>query len=492
MESVFFDSIPGWGTLLALSVALFIALGYEFINGFHDTANAVATVIYTRSMTPTRAVLLSGLFNFLGVLASGVGVAYSVVNLLPVEVLVGGRGGEFAVIFAVLFGALLWNLGTWYLGIPASSSHALIGAIIGVGLTHSVVTPGLTFGQGVHWQAAYKVGISLLVSPVVGFGLAFFALVLLKSVLKNPQLYQPAEDPTAAPPAWIRGLLVTTCAGVSFAHGSNDGQKGMGLIMLIMIGMAPFSFALNLHAQHSDLDKIRSSTSRVYQILVDLSPTPSEVQLKAAPAILEGYLNGRPMSAEVIQALAVETDQLHQRFRTITSFRQIPPEQRWQLRSDGMRLVRALRMVRENNDVQPNSAQRQELQSLELELSALIEYVCDWVKLLVALALGLGTMVGWKRVVVTVGEKIGKAGLTYGQGLVAQSVTMGTILAGDRWGLPMSTTHILSSGIAGTMLANKSGLQQKTLANIALAWVLTLPATMGLASLLYVALRQLL
>jgi PiT family inorganic phosphate transporter len=490
VEGVFFDSIPGWGTLLALSAALFIALGYEFINGFHDTANAVATVIYTRSMSPTRAVALSGLFNFLGVLTSGVGVAYSVVNLLPVEVLVGGRGGEFAVIFSVLFGALMWNLGTWYLGIPASSSHSLIGAIIGVGLTHSVVTPGLSFGQGVHWKAAYKVGISLLISPLVGFGVAFFALVLLKSLLKRPELYHPPVDPAAKPPGWIRGLLVTTCAGVSFAHGSNDGQKGMGLIMLILIGLAPFSFALNLQTRPGELEKIRISATQVQDILVDLSPSPSEVQLKEAPSILEGYLDGEPFSDQVVQAMAAETGQLQRRLGSITSFQQIPAEQRWQVRAQGMLLVRSLEKARTSQHLHPSPVQNEEMLALESELGLLIEYVSDWVKVAVAVALGLGTMVGWKRVVVTVGEKIGKSGLTYGQGLVAQTVTMGTILAGDGWGMPMSTTHILSSGVAGTMLANQSGLQQKTLANIALAWVLTLPATMGLSSLIYVALRQ--
>ena len=488
MESIFFDSIPGWGTLLALSLALLLALGYEFINGFHDTANAVATVIYTRSLDATRAVLLSGLFNFLGVLASGVGVAYSVVNLLPVEILVGGFGGEFAIIFAVLIGALVWNWGTWYLGIPASSSHALIGSIIGVGLTHSVVTPGLTFGQGVHWYAAYKVGLSLLVSPLVGFGVAFFGLVLLKSLLKKPELFKPPDDPSATPPLWIRGLLVSTCAGVSFAHGSNDGQKGMGLIMLIMIGLAPFSFSLNLKADPSELDRIR----RAYQILTDLAPAHSEVPMRDASVILEGYLRGDPFSGQVIQAMALEASQIDQEFSAVKSFREIPREQRWELRSQSMLLARALEKARENEHLHASGQDQADLLLLEDQLGDLIEYVCNWVKVLVAFALGLGTMVGWKRVVVTVGEKIGKSGLTYGQGLVAQSVTMGTILAGDGWGMPMSTTHILSSGVAGTMLANRSGLQRQTLTNIALAWILTLPATMGLSSLIYLTLRQIL
>lgn len=489
---MFFDSTPGLFTTLAIFLAMFIALGYEFINGFHDTANAVATVIYTRSLSPARAVLVSGIFNFLGVMASGVGVAYSVVNLLPVEVLVTGGHAEFAVIFGVLGGALVWNLGTWYLGIPASSSHALIGAIIGVGLTHSVATPGLSFGFGVHWQAAYKVGISLLVSPLVGFGIAFCALILLKSLLRRPELYQPAPRPDTAPPLWVRSLLITTSAGVSFAHGSNDGQKGMGLIMLILIGLAPFSFALNLRAEPHQLEHIRASSGRARQILTELAGNQPEVRASHGAAILEEYLEGEPFTGQVIQAMALQSASLQQQFGSLRSFLDLPAEQRWGVRTDCMLLVRSLERTREEGHLTCTPAQFEELTRFQNDLNLLIEYVCDWVKLAVALALGLGTMVGWKRVVVTVGEKIGKSGLTYGQGLVAQTVTMGTILAGDAWGMPMSTTHVLSSGVAGTMLANQSGLQSQTLTNILMAWLLTLPVTMGLSALLYLTLRQLL
>lgn len=491
MESIFFDFHPGPGVLLSLAAALLVALSYEFINGFHDTANAVATVIYTRSLSPTRAVVLSGLFNFLGVMASGVGVAYSIVNLLPVEVLVSGGGGEFAIIFSVLLGAMLWNAGTWYLGIPASSSHTLIGAIIGVGLTHSVVTPGLTFGQGVHWYAAEKVAISLFLSPLVGFGLSFCALVLLRTAVRQPDLYR-AHPRDSTPPGWIRGLLVGTCAGVSFAHGSNDGQKGMGLIMLILIGLAPYSFALNLQARPEAFERVRRSSMRAYHTLVELSPVEQEVPLRDAPDILHNYLSNGEMNTQVLQAMTVEASSLAQEFSSLGSFRDVPQERRWELRTEAMLLIRSLHQAQENGQLKATPEQLACLSELDASLDSLVEYVCDWVKLVVAVALGIGTMVGWKRVVVTVGEKIGKTGLTYGQGVVAQSITMATILAGDGLGLPVSTTHILSSGVAGTMLANHSGVQSKTLTSILLAWVLTLPATIGLSSLIYLALRNLL
>jgi PiT family inorganic phosphate transporter len=284
-------------------------------------------------------------------------------------------------------------------------------------------------------------------------------------------------------------MLMGTCAGVSFAHGSNDGQKGMGLIMLILIGLAPYSFALNLHANKDDLERVRRSTRQVYQALIEMAPGQSEVTSQESSDILQTYLGNPEMSTIVIQAMAVEAGQLQHQFESVDNFREIPKEQRWALRAQAMLLIRSLHQAQELKHFQASPQQLADMRQMELDLDRLIEYVSDWVKVAVALALGIGTMVGWKRIVVTVGEKIGKTGLTYAQGFVAQTVTMGTILGGDRFGLPMSTTHILSSGIAGTMLANRSGLQSKTLTHIVLAWVLTLPASIALSSLIYLALR---
>src|SRR5215472_6732806 len=228
-----------------LLLALGMALSFEFVNGFHDTANAVATVIYTHSLKPTVAVIWSGCWNLIGVLTSSGAVAFGVLALLPVELVLNvGSGAGFAMVFALLISAIVWNLGTWYLGLPASSSHTLVGSIMGVGLANSWLSGAHEFGEGVNWAKASEVGMSLLVSPIVGFSCAALLLLLCKALIKRPDLYG-APDKDKAPPLWIRGLLVLTCTGVSFAHGSNDGQKGMGLIMLILIGAVPTAYALN-------------------------------------------------------------------------------------------------------------------------------------------------------------------------------------------------------------------------------------------------------
>lgn len=460
------------GTLILLIIALLVALGFEFINGFHDTANAVATVIYTNSLKPTQAVVLSGLFNFLGVMLSGVGVAYAVVNLLPVDLVVHAGGSEgMAMTFAVLLAAVIWNLGTWYYGIPASSSHTLIGAIIGVGIVHSV--------QGVHWEKAGQVGLSLILSPLVGLGLAALLLKLLKRFAKNPELYrEPEKD--APPPPWIRGILIFTCSGVSFAHGSNDGQKGMGLIMLILIGLVPSSYAINLAYPQEALAR---SVAEARQCEQDYREFAGDAAVSDVNAVLERYAEDGLISTEVWAAAAVESARIRELLLGTKELRQLPPEKRWELRTDTLVLRGALKRLLEDGHLTGERAARAEV--FREHLAGLTEYVCDWVKVAVALALGLGTMIGWKRIVVTVGEKIGKTHLTYAQGASAELVAMSTIGLADVAGLPVSTTHVLSSGVAGTMMASGSGVQGKTVKNILWAWVLTLPVSILLSATLF-------
>ena len=230
---------------ILLGIALLIALGFEFVNGFHDTANAVATVIYTHSLPAEFAVMWSGFFNFLGVLTSSGAVAFGIISLLPVELILQvGSGAGFAMVFALLVAAIIWNLGTWYLGLPASSSHTLVGSIIGVGLANQFMAPAGSATSGVDWSQATNVGMSLLISPIIGFFAAGTAALVMKLLVRKPALYEAPKGNTP-PPLWIRALLIFTCTGVSFAHGSNDGQKGMGLIMLILIGVVPTAFALN-------------------------------------------------------------------------------------------------------------------------------------------------------------------------------------------------------------------------------------------------------
>lgn len=462
-------------TLVFLLLALFTALGFEFINGFHDTANAVATVIYTNALKPMQAVVLSGFFNFLGVMLSGVGVAYAVVNLLPVDLVVHSGGGKgMAMTFSVLLAAVIWNLGTWYYGIPASSSHTLIGSIIGVGIVHSV--------HNVHWEKAAQVGLSLVLSPLVGLGLAALLLKLVKKFADKPELHSAPKE-NEPPPPWIRGILIFTCSGVSFAHGSNDGQKGMGLIMLILIGLVPASYAVNLAYPQASVQMAVEQSRRCEEMFGKLATIDGA--LNEPTKILEEYSAGGKYSPGVLKAAQLECGRIAQILGSTPSLSDLPVESRWELRQDALVLRDSIKRLKAEKPVALSSSQVEALDRLNTHLNGLTEYVSDWVKVAVALALGLGTMVGWKRIVVTVGEKIGKTHLTYAQGASAELVAMSTIGFADVAGLPVSTTHVLSSGVAGTMMAQGSGVQGKTVKNILLAWILTLPVSILLSASLF-------
>ena len=280
------------GAFVLLGIALLIALGFEFVNGFHDTANAVATVIYTHSLPPHLAVVWSGAFNFLGVMVSSGAVAFSVVSLLPVELILQvGSSAGFAMIFALLIAAIVWNLGTWWLGLPASSSHTLIGSIIGVGLANQLMAPTGSGTSGVDWSQAMGVFRALLFSPVVGFVASALMLLAMRALVRNRALYE-APTSNAPPPPWIRGLLVLTCTGVSFAHGSNDGQKGMGLIMLILIGSVPTAFALN-HAMPSSATPAFLATTQRAQAVFDAHAGSAKVPLETARTVVTDAVRTR-------------------------------------------------------------------------------------------------------------------------------------------------------------------------------------------------------
>jgi inorganic phosphate transporter, PiT family len=454
-----FDGSVGWGMLALLFICLSIALTFEFVNGFHDTANAVATVIYTKSLKPWAAVIWSGLMNFLGVLLGGAAVAFSIVHLLPVDLLINiGKKAGLLMVLSLLISAIIWNFGTWYFGLPASSSHALIGSIIGVGLASSYFS-GHGFGNGVNWLKAQQVGFSLLISPLVGFMLAGGLLLLSKSILKNRSLYEePRGD--QPPPLWIRAILFLTCTGVSFAHGSNDGQKGVGLIMLILIGILPTHYAINT----------RWGTAEVGKTLAEIE------QVEAILARSEGEAK-----------LAVSHDL--SRIRTILSnsagMKGLSPQARIELRNLVLRADEELGQFEKDQITFMSQPDKEALKQLRSDMRGVVDFVVTWVIVAVALALGIGTTVGWKRVVVTVGERIGKTHLSYAQGASAELIAMSTIASADIFGLPVSTTHVLSSGVAGTMAANLSGLQLRTIRNIALAWLLTLPITILLAGALF-------
>ncbi len=469
--------------LVSLSLALVVALGFEFVNGFHDTANAVATVIYTNSLSPRVAVVWSGICNFLGVLTSSGAVAFGIISLLPVELILKvGTGTGFAMVFALLTAAILWNLGTWYVGLPASSSHTLIGSILGVGIANQLMH-GQSGAHGVDWEKASTIGKSLLISPLVGFSVAALLLLTSRVFFKNAALYKAPEG-DAPPPFWVRLLLLLTCTGVSYAHGSNDGQKGMGLIMLILIGTAPAAYALNRglpYEQTQDFVAVSHVSIATVNGHVQGAPLAEEAGREA----LTQYVRSRTFDGTTVPALSSVMTAIAADVHEYGSLSSVPAAQVNALRGDMYLVSESLRLLDKSKAAAFSAEEHATLANYKKHLDGSTRFIPTWVKVAVALALGLGTMVGWKRIVVTVGEKIGKNHLTYAQGASAELTAMATIGAADALGLPVSTTHVLSSGIAGTMAANKSGLQSSTVRNLLLAWVLTLPASVLLSGSLY-------
>ena len=476
---------------LMLFVALLIALGFEFVNGFHDTANAVATVIYTRSMPAHIAVVWSGMFNLFGVLLSTGAVAFGIVSLLPVELILQvGSGAGFAMVFALLISAIIWNVGTWYFGLPASSSHTLIGSIIGVGITNALLR-GRDGTSGVDWSQASNIGKALLLSPLFGFALAAGLLFVVKTIMlrATPALFaEPKGD--QPPPWWIRSILILTCTLVSFFHGSNDGQKGMGLIMLILIGTVPTAYALNRALPDSQIKQFIANSTAASEV-IERKGAGYSVIGNPRPAVIN-YVAQRQIDGGTFPSLAVLVRDISNQVTQYGSLAKLPAETVGNTRNDMYLVSEAIRFLMKDKESELNADEVAILNSYKGSLDSATKFIPGWVKIAVAIALGLGTMVGWKRIVVTVGEKIGKTHLTYAQGACAEITAAATIAAADGYGLPVSTTHVLSSGIAGTMAANGSGLQWSTIRNIALAWVLTLPAAMMISGSLYLLFYHLL
>ena len=469
---------------ILLSAALLVALGFEFANGIHDTANAVVTVIYTNALSPHAAVGLAGFANFLGVLFASGAVAYGILALLPVELILNvGSGQGFAMVFALLLAAIIWNLGTWAAGIPASSSHTLIGSIIGVGLMNRFLTPAGSFASSVNWDQATKVGKALLFSPLIGFVLAALIFLLCKLIFaRKSELFEPPVG-NQPPPLWIRFLLIFSCAGVSFFHGSNDGQKGMGLIMLVLIGIVPAAYSLNKTMTTADVHSLAVSSEKTAHIL---APTQSSFDLVQSREMLTHYVQGVVAGPQVLTAVAALELNLSKVATQYGTFDKVPKNEVHILRNDTYLISACLKRLQKNNELTQFTATEQAVFTASSKsLDQTTQFIPTWVKVAVALALGLGTLVGWKRIAITVGEKIGHQPMNYGQGFAAQLSTIAMIGAADGYGLPVSTTHVLNGSIAGTMIANKSGLQWGTIKRILYAWVLTLPAAMTLSGVLY-------
>ena len=517
-----------------LAVALLIALGFEFVNGFHDTANAVATVIYTHSLDPNIAVVWSGLCNLTGVLMSTGAVAFSVITLLPVELILQvSYGAGFAMVFALLIAAIIWNLSTWWFGLPASSSHTMVGSIIGVGVANQLMNVH-SGTSGVDWEQATKVFKVLLISPIVGFGCAAILFMVLKPQSRNigcalsgllaaaiafwgfsvnalysaligvaigsgswllfrfiptPEALFRAPEGTTPPPWPIRALLILTCSGVSYFHGSNDGQKGMGLIMLILIGTVPTAYALNHAVTTRDMAAFTAASQQADQV-VNKYVNANGILGADPRAEVTDYIRTKELQPDTMLALRELVNDLKNEVVLYKEFKAVPASQQTNVRNDMYVASEAIRLMQKNKAFPFTAQESKTLTAYRGQVDKATKFIPGWVKVAVALALGLGTMVGWKRIVVTVGEKIGKEHLTYAQGACAELVAMGTIYAADNFGLPVSTTHVLSSGVAGTMAANKSGLQISTIRNIAAAWVFTLPVAALLSGGLFYLFRQ--
>lgn len=457
------------GLFFLLVFCLLLACFFEFINGFHDTANAVATVIYTNTLKPTVAVVWSGIWNFIGVFIGGIAVAMGIVNLLPVELLVDqSLAHGMAMVFALLLSAIIWNFGTWYVGLPASSSHSLIGSIIGIGIAYNFI-PG-TGGTAVNWGKAQEIGLSLLISPLFGFAFAICIMYVFKRLIKNDYIY---KEPIAGkvPPAWIRAILITTCSLVSLGHGSNDGQKGVGLIMLILIGILPAEFALR-----SDHDILRTYNDAVYikNIVVNSDASKlNKAELKLRDAIV----------TNCDSLIAVTKDK--------SEMNEIAKADRFIVRKNVLLIANSSKKLLDKGNFPVSKNDTQRLTSAIKSLKDITDYAPRWVIVIISISLGFGTMIGWKRIVKTVGEKIGKQHMSYAQGSSAELVAAITVGLSSFKGLPVSTTHVLSSGIAGTMVAKKGlkNLQKGTIRNILLAWVLTLPVTILISGGLFILFR---
>lgn len=477
-------------TGLLLVLALVFVLFYEAINGFHDTANAVATVIYTRAMRSQLAVAMAAIFNFLGVLLGGLSVAYAIVHMLPTDLLLNmGSAHGLAMVFSMLLAAIIWNLGTWYFGLPASSSHTLIGAIIGIGLTNALMN-GTSVVEALNIPKVINIFASLIISPIVGLVVAGGLIFLLRrywsGTKKRARIHlTPAErekkDGKKKPPFWTRIALIISAIGVAFSHGANDGQKGIGLVMLVLIGVAPAGFVVNMNASGYEITRTRDAVNNVEtffqqrpELLLKVANNAEKLTPEAMAAV---EFHCHP--ANTLNAL----DRTKTMLANIESYDKLSVEQRGQLRRIMLCISDTTDKVAKMPEV--NADDQRLLKKLKTDMLSTIEYAPVWIIMAVALALGCGTMIGWRRVATTIGEKIGKKGMTYAQGMAAQMTSAVSIGLASYTGMPVSTTHVLSSSVAGTMVVDGGGLQRKTVTNILMAWVFTLPASIILSGVLY-------
>jgi phosphate/sulfate permease len=463
--------LEGWMAIVLIFCIIAVCC-FEFINGFHDTANAVATVIYSNSLKPVTAVIWSGICNFFGVFI-GISVAMGIINLFPIGILTDQNTAHtIPMILALILTAILWNLGTWYFGIPCSSSHTLIGSIFGVGIAFGLL-PG-SDSIALNWDKVKDVGLSLLISPLLGFGLTLGLMQLVMRYVKYKKLFHEPHK-KKKPPFWVRLILILTSTSVSVSHGSNDGQKGIGLMMIILIALVPARFAID-HSKNPD--RILMHVNNIETVIIKVDSLNPGIQHKACLSVIRGRI-----------------DTMQSILKGVANFKDLRKESHFELRKSILVLSSEINSLLNTKAGEPvltiKKTDKSFLKESVDNIRSFTEFAPMWVILIISISLGLGTMIGWKRIVITVGEKIGKEPLTYAQGASANLVTAGTIALSTGFGLPVSTTHVLSSGVAGSMVATNGlkNLRMKTIKNIAIAWLVTLPVTIIISGSLFLLIR---
>ncbi|VFP80262.1 inorganic phosphate transporter PitA [Candidatus Erwinia haradaeae] len=485
-------------TGLFLVLALLFVLFYEAINGFHDTANAVATVIYTRALRSPLAVAMSGIFNFFGVLLGGLSVAYAIVHLLPPDLLLNISSIHGLIMLcSMLIASIIWNLGTWYFGLPASSSHTLIGGIIGISLTNAWITH-TSLMDALNISKMKNILLSLIISPLFGFIIAGSLMLILRRYWngnkKRKRIHMtPNErerfDGKKKPPFWTRMALILSAIGVSYSHGANDGQKGIGLIMLLLIGVAPASFAVNMNASEYDIFRTRDAINHLHQYYSQRAPvqltqiTKPSLVLPAKIDLIHPHSNKEPSNHKKISDGLLAIIKTQNILNNLLSYETLNIKQRIHLRHLLMYIASTIDEI----SILPTTTATDQLflSKLKTDLLKTVEYAPIWIIIIVALALSLGTMIGWRRIATTIGEKVGDKEITYAQGMSAQLTAAISIGVASYTGIPVSTTHILSSSVAGTMFASGVGLQMHTIKTILITWLLTLPISILFSSSLY-------
>lgn len=476
-------------TSILLIISLLFVLIYEFINGFHDTANAVATVIYTRAIKSSVAVIIAGIFNFIGVVLGGLSVAYAIIHLLPSNLLLNIDSIHgISIIFAILLAAIFWNLGTWYLGIPSSSSHTLIGSIIGIAITNSLITKS-SINDALNINKMFSIFTSLVFSPILGFFASGLLILCFRyffqkkySCIHMTPLKQEKIRNKKKPPLWIRIILIISSIGVSYSHGANDGQKGIGLIMLVLIAITPIGFIVNMNASKADIQNTRQSIKFLEKYYYDHNQELKNI-IQMVPFSIFDKISVNKISfcnkKNAIYAIKKSQILLH----SLDNYNKLNVNQRIQIR----RLLVCIGSIVDKIIKSPNIdiKDKKNLYALKNNLLSTIEYAPMWIIIIIAISLSLGTMIGWKRISTTIIEKIGKKDITYAQGISAQLTAGISICIASYIGMPVSTPHILSSSIAGAILIDGQKIQKKTIKNIILTWIFTIPISGLLSSFFY-------